>query len=431
MNTSYMFEICLIFTSIGLLIMIESYHKWKTISSTLFIDDNIVAKRKRYRNLSIWGLLFVLASGYVFVHHLTWNYGYLPQTISMLFTGIAFGHFRCFIEPYYNATITSDIKDLCLYLRPFKVDHQNILNNPNGYISGNLEIPTKIEKVLCSELNKRVAQTFAIGNPQSNIPTIRETSNIYANDSEWKNTIISLCQKASIILIRVGLSDGCLWEINHCMNNYLLKKTIFLIEDRQTLRMINDRISPNIDLDENSLPNKSAMLLYLDETKDRWNIRSIMSAKDIRNALKEYIDVHPCSNPHDINAEEAKFPQTNKIPALLWQILSFTTNAVSYCLFNKWPKKWLLIFAIYYLSAFVVCFTLRFFYNINIYTCMLVVSTLLSPWLYLGPKISWKCRNWGSEKLFSKSNRSLFLWQVAFFICVCAVMSIPIITLIF
>lgn len=406
--------------------IIKSYSRWKILSNGIYIDDLIVAKRRQYRYTAVWGLLFIIASVRFLLFHYLWQIHLFPNSIAMLLTAIALGYSRCFIEPYYSASIAKSIEHLCLYLRPFNTDNQSFLNQHSGFVTGVTGIPLKTERILCKELNRKIIQTFAIGNPNSNIPTTFSTSNIYANDSEWKDTIIELARKACVIVVKVGESEGCQWEINHCITNEYLRKTLFIVNEQQSLTILQEKIS-NINPITHTIDNSPKnMALFIDEVTNEWNVVPLDTKSDVKNCIEEYIKKHPSLNSL-IDKQKQRLGvrnilKTKDVPAKWWQIFAFGTNIWAYCFLNKWPKRWVVALTGYFIFIFVFIifgflYILEDMDTVSLIIMFITISLLLIPWMWIAPKISWSSRVWPSREIFAQNNKSLFLWLCAFFIC--------------
>lgn len=384
-------SIALVYASIGVSMICYSYKKWKAITKSSFINDEIVDKRKHYRAIAVFGLLFIFGSFRYILHGVLWDMRLLPETMCMFLVGLAFGYFRCFIEPYYNSSVVEKLSDFCLYLRPFDVDRL-WTNRPRGSVRNICGMPINIESRFCTAFSKKIAQTFAIGNPNSNMPTTLYTSSIYANDEEWKEVVRHLSQKSKVIILHVGASDGCLWEMGHCVENNYLGKTIFLVEDNKMFDLIRKvcRIDPIEDLDIDSF-----CIVSYDRNLNKWIVNKISSKTDINSVVDSFIE------SHDLHRT---YYESREIPSLWWQRLAFSTNAIAYCIYNKWPlKNWI------YMAVTVIVMFLA--------SSFVLIAIILLPWLWIAPRISFRNQNSGGISLFASNNRSLTLWLCAFFLC--------------
>lgn len=427
-----------IYVSIGTLLIIESYSKWANLSKGTYIDDGIVAKRRYYRIIAVWGFLLIIAAIRFIFYYEICTYHFFTNTISMLIVGVAFGYFRCFVEPYYNASLANSIEHLCLYLRPFETDEKSILSNSKLYARREWGIPVKIEKLLCQELNRSVVQTFAIGNPNSNIPTTFATSNLYANDKEWRETIAILAKKASVIIIRIGQTEGCLWEMDHCIESEQLGKVIFLVDNSQAMRLLQERLVNKVPK-VCCIQTEGHYALFLNDDGCEWTSIKIETASDVKKCVDSYIGKH-CSLRSEIEQwhkhckEISHLFHIKDVPALWWQILAFSTNIFSYCFLNKWPKRWIKSLIIYFVLILFIMAGVDLVYfektntivDIQLLTINVIIGFFfLLPWFWLAPRITWTCRQWPCKLVFFQTNQSLALWQIAFFFCVAATYLFP------
>jgi hypothetical protein len=405
-------SIAIIYVSLGIYMMIYSYDKWKSISSDLSINDDLVKKRKYYRNIAVWGLLFVIGAFRYYMHGILWDLRLLPETTSMLIIGIFLGYFRCFIEPYYNSSIVGKLTDFCLYLRPFDID-KRITSKLSPYLWGGT---ANVENRICSIFSRRIAQTFAIGNPNSNIPTTLFTSNIYANDEEWKNVIKELAHKSKAIILHVGTSDGCIWEMGHCVENDYLNKTLFLVENQEMFDLLRKRCGVKVELKEQTI--SSSHIIYFDDASNCWIVNSIKSKKDINNVINKFIISHNLQEESNSSDHQDK-----TIPARWWQILAFSTNAFAYFIYQRWPlRMWkyiIVYFVLLYICAVSVAAFLFSIYSMAevLIINFAIIGILLLPWWWIAPKISYKYQKEGGDYIFAQNNRLFALWLCAFFIC--------------
>lgn len=401
-----------VFASVGLLIIVYYKLKWKKLYAGAYVDDIIVSARQRYRNFTIFGFILTFAAIGT----------YIDSSIAfMVIIGTLLSNSRVFFEPYFNASIANNLRDFCLYLRPFGTDSKL----KGGSTKGFMWLPEPIEKSLFELLNMKVAQSFAIGNPNECLPTTLSTTNIYANDSEWKDTVAKLCQNAKIIIFRVGDTEGCMWEIAHCVSNNYLNKTIFLIENNDMLDLIKKKhgaIFSNVFL--NAIENNFAYALFWDNENGKWKTLQIKSKKNIHIIINSYIITHPHLRNFLIAQEKEcgifNVRSSKKdSPAIFWQSVSIMTNFLAYALFNEWPKRWWCAFIIYEIISFVTAFYIvDVDSEVGIYVIVVVFCMLSLPWLWLAPRISWRCRNWGSREVFAKTNRILALWLLLLSLCI-------------
>lgn len=399
---------------LSIFLMIFSYKKWKYIAKHSSIDDNLVTKRKTYRNIYIFGMLLLVAGFDDFVSFYDSTSGYC----SIIVIAMMMSNSRVFFEPYFKSEIANSLKNFCLYLRPFSADLESKRKNRHGFVKDVYGLPQTIERMLCKEIAKQIFPVYAIGNPNSNVPTTIMTSNIYANDEEWKTTIDTLSNNAELVVLRVGESEGCLWEIKNSVDNMLLKKIVFIIEDETMLSVLNKNLPSGIpDLYLPIKENTSSYVVYLDENCNNWNYAILNSYKDIKIVVSNYIKGHP-SLKNGINVIKARRKNLKvlfdkgKIPAILWQILSILLNPIAYSFINKWQRKWYIILIAYCFIA--ICILLSIFLVLSELTTIVIAIALFLPWIWLAPRISWRTRQWESEVIFSKKNKALALWLLVY-----------------
>jgi len=415
----------IIFALIGLFMIFFSYFTWRKLTNNTFIDDAIVKKRQMYKNITVIGILIFAAAIELYMTTVEGQSG----SGFLIVIGMIFGYNRMFFEPYFNSSIVEDIDDLCLYLRPFNSDTKTGFKS-KGTIKGSFGFSEPIEKYLCKFLHKRIAQPFAIGNPGSCVPTTLSTTCIYASDDEWKQTIAILADKAKTIIVRVGQTEGCKWEIDHCIQQKHLNKIIFLVEDHNDMNFLRERMGflNSIDISDNI--NNGCKLIFFSQTTQKWEIRKITNRKDVNRAVEEFIgqnfslmtDLKEKKNRKNVIS---KYDNDNRTPAKGWQIVSLMTNPVACFLFNKWPVRWIVLLIVYYIIGLIIFVwaVIQFweepilygFIDWKLLLAFIAFFAIISiPWLWIAPRISWRIPNWGSRRVFAKSNRSLAIWLLVY-----------------
>ena len=417
----------LVFGSVGLCLYLVSTLNWRRITKGIYIDDEVVKRRKLFKNAGVLGMLILIAAmEYYFIFVLE-----MSSINGVVLVGLFMGQQRNCFEPYFNADTADDIENLCLYLRPFQTDTVRGFK-AKALVRGVIGIKEPVEKYLSKELHRQIAQTFAIGNPNSSIPETISTTSLYASDEQWKDVITKLDNKAKVIWIRVGNTDGCKWELNHCIDNDLLKKTIFLIEDETALNLFKEELGSTIDvelsMDDGSRYSK--IVYYSEQTQD-WKAIELQSKQGIKSFVKSYLQQNP-SLQEQVKRQKKVFGRNKsvntKFPGRWWHAISMVTNPIAYVLFNKWNWKWITLFFTYLFTTCVLLgIGLYFLFPeeaaARIFTLPLLSSViigylvLLLPFCIFAPRISWRNHNWGSRKIFSMSNKTLAKWLLAYFIC--------------
>lgn len=400
---------------VGLLMSFVPTIMWKKKYGGGYIDVQLLALRKKYRQWSLFGMMLFLVATIelgdmlgLFDDNLVW----------IILPAIFMANNQVFFEPYHRAEVVDGIDRLCLYLRPFKLSF-----NDNGYISrGIIGIPETVEKMLCGELNKRIARTYCIGDPNSALPTTLSASCIYASDKEWKTIIEVLTEKSRLIVLRVMETEGCMWEMNHCVNKHL-DKTIFVITERNHVKLLKDYVVeigievPNVNIQKNE-----CIAVCLNKEHMTWEVTVLKKQRDVVSMVKNYIKSH--EGIRQELGRESSFMHTMKGPFRKNEIhskwthrLTFFVQTFWYISYNRWPKWWILIFAIYGILILILA-GMSLVLCGNILQFALVYMVLFLPWLWLAPRITASFNAWGSQDLMHKGNVILCRWACVYMILV-------------
>ena len=117
-----------------------------------------------------------------------------------------------------------------LYLRSFKEDNRR----------------NQCERRLMAALRK-IYQPYAIGQPNEFMPP-RGAKRIYAGD-DWQEAVLKMQREAPIILQRVNISEGYLWEFDQCVEHGYLEKVIFWVTDFKQYQTFRKYAKDEYDLD--------------------------------------------------------------------------------------------------------------------------------------------------------------------------------------
>ena len=113
---------------------------------------------------------------------------------------------------FYRSNHVPYLKYYILYLRSFKDDRRR----------------NKSQMRLMSAL-KKIYTPYAIGQPNEFMPP-RGAKRIYAGN-DWQEVVMKLQQQAPLILQRINISEGYLWEFEQCVEHGYLNKVIFWVTD--------------------------------------------------------------------------------------------------------------------------------------------------------------------------------------------------------
>lgn len=398
---------------LGIVMNIVSSVLWSQKYGNQYIDINLIPLRKKYRLHSVLGLLIFTVA----ILHLSELLS--PETDSSVFwiviPALIMANNRVMFEPYHTSDVVEGLDEFCLYLRPFDVK-----SNINFFARGKIVIPESIEKLIGETLNKRVAKFYCIGDPNAALPTTLSASCIYASDNEWKSVVANLTAKSKINILRIMNTDGCMWEMKHCITS-CLDKTVFLADSDEGLMVLKDFLSDlDVDMPNIVIGNSSCLALFYVHSKSRWQLVDVRSQKDINYLISCFIDTHPelkeeLAKKQDIGAMLTKPFKVKKINAIGVHLMIFFLQPLWYIIYNKWPKPWLYAVGIYVFIMCVLLFALL--ENIHIYIILLLLSFVL--WMWLAPRITTTFNSWGSIQLTEKGNKVLLKW-----VCVYALLVI-------
>lgn len=155
-----------------------------------------------------------------------------------------------------------------LYLRSFEAD----------------SIHKKDERFICRTFN-HLFPTYAIGDPNTMLQPYG-ADRIYATDDEWQKAVSDLMLNAQLIIIRCGLTNGTLWEIDKIISSNYINKCVFILDDDKTYEVLKSKfleigITPQFPILDFT-DNQFGLFLYEDST-GKWNI--------INKSLKKTVDV--------------------------------------------------------------------------------------------------------------------------------------------
>lgn len=402
----------IIIASIGLLLIIIPMYIWNNRNMGAYIGYEDILKRKRYKNITTLGLILFLAAC---VNYAT-SYLEISDLATFYIVGATLASNKFLFNPYFSTNIVDSIEKqkFCLFLRPFNSDGKH---NMSSWFGLNTE---STEDNICKELNKQVAQTYVIGNPASFIPSIKSTFNIYATNNEWKTVINKLSNDARIILLKIGNTPGCKWEIKNCVKKNLYYKIIAIIDDSASLSIAKELMGVSTRIVNIHSPH----VIFYDIRSQKWKLRNINNKKDIASMLSEYIQ----SNK-DLITEIWDYKEQGKLKNIIfnnseipkWEIyITGFLNPFAMVMFNYWPKFWKIIGLLYFFIAMTVpiIFSTEVFSDIKLglFYGIPMSAFALVPFFFIAPRISRYCYCWGSDKVFKTVNRELCTWLLIFMI---------------
>ena len=392
---------------IGLSLAISSNILWKKRYGNQCIMGDMIQKRHLYKNGSLFGFILFMSGSLYFCESLGiiegMGYLWLIAPCCLVINN------RTMFSPYYTTEIVDHIDELCLYLRPFKMDTKN-RNMAHGF----LWIPEPVEKMLCGKLEKGVAPVFCIGDPNSAVPTTLSASGIYATDREWKSAVGRLASKSRLIVLCIMDTEGCIWELQHCINKYL-DKTLFLVNNVQNFKILNKFLSEsNITTPNFVVDYRGIAAVYLSDDTTRWHVSLIRSSSDISKLVKSVIvnvvSVRGVlSEKKNSNLLTKPFKE-QKVGSIWAHIVAFMFEPAWYIGYNRWPKLWVGLLVFYFIFALIA----PLFIVEDEFLYLALIFLLLTPWLWLSPRITSSCNKCGSKEVTRRANVFLMKWVIVF-----------------
>lgn len=168
----------------------------------------------------------------------------------------------------------SEFVSYCLYLRPFSTDTE------------------KHEKRLIKAISKYWA-TVAVGNPNSLLPNLKSVQ-VFLADDEWQECVNLLMSDALLIFLRVGDTDGAMWEISESHENTFWNKTVFLVYSESEFNLLKKEFKKhhedNFPADIPSFDKKAAFAIY--HNGETWTIGDASHKSGIRGIIKHLISLN-------------------------------------------------------------------------------------------------------------------------------------------
>lgn len=314
---------------------------------------------------------------------------------------ISFKKIFIFFEPFLKSDSVNKLDNYAIYLRRFESDVENIKKNRNNYIKNGIGMPEPLEQALGEMITDMYVKTISIGYPKYPVKTLISSLCIYIPDINWKDSVRQLIDNSKLIILKVANTESCIWEMEYCFSNHFFNKTLFIVDSNQSLSLL----ARYIDFKKNYTINNGQILIvgmvgeYMFED-------FISKEKDLERLLKVYL-LHneDCLWKNYCHTIRYHLFKKEKIPARLWQYISFILAPALYIAYNNWSFGWGISLLVYYILLFISSF--YFYGNLNYYIFMLGSI----PWLFIIPKISYWSKNWGGDYMFEKCQKSLAFWS--------------------
>lgn len=161
-----------------------------------------------------------------------------------------------------------------LFLRGFKNDNYN----PKTSLSNNLTF----ENELAVRIKKVIKKFYAIGMTKE-LYSPFGAKRIYVKDSEWKNKVIDLIQRSTLIVIDFHESESCLFEIIECLN--YKSKTVCIVRDYSQYYSIKNRLHTKLP----EIPNDGEIYFFKMDEQEVWPYND---TKKFRSVLQSCVQTH-------------------------------------------------------------------------------------------------------------------------------------------
>lgn len=126
------------------------------------------------------------------------------------------------------------------------------------------------EEEILVEVLSDIAPVYAIGDPKDKKMPVGATR-IYVEDSQWKETVSIMAEKAVAVVLRLGKTDSFWWEVDMVLKHIPLHKIMFIIPESKSFNNIAQLY--NILLELNIKPSS---LNLTTEHKSNGSISSIL-----------------------------------------------------------------------------------------------------------------------------------------------------------
>lgn len=392
------------------------WKQWAVIKKTDNISEYHIALRAHYKTKMMTRTIMLIAVIFLTLGAIYARFSLLILILSLIASYYAIKGFTNIFGDFLSYDNIDRIQLCNLYLRPFNIDTTS---------SG-----LKIEKSISKHFSE-YAQVVSIGNPATILPSLGSIS-IFATDDKWKETVTTLMERAKIIIIRIGQTEGTLWELEQCISLEYQYKSIFVIDSKQQYTLLSNSINEISLFVSEPLTNEIAAI-YFNHVSHKWEYLALgnkTAVKDLYNRVVEcwgYMDEikeirHKRLFYWKYLFSKSDFPEGMK-PFSLGNLL----NCYVYYFYNGWHPATI----IYYAVGFVIA---QYILHPYIYDSLFVSLPAFFIWVSLllinivtfvfAPHISWLSKRWPSYEYFKEDNSQLnktlwVFWKIVIFYNVC------------
>lgn len=289
--------------------------------------------------------------------------------------------------------VFSDVKYLdnfCLYLRSFNTDKY------------------KQEKVIC-RTTRNLYPVYAIGDPDR-ILQPNGAERFYITDDHWKEAVEDMMKRSKMIILRIGQTDGTLWELHKLIELGYINKTIFVVysrEDYEWFKAMAPSSLRNLFLNLDNLETSPYAFFFADGL---FYCKQITGKSAFVNLLNLYLShnslLDECYTKElNLRSHSLKYAfQKDKIPlkvrqSLNWQFIS------PMIMMNHWPlSAWGLFFMFAIISAIVSsCLSIPIVWTMTPFILFFILK---------GNNIEWASGGYSCPEFFIRIQRrkSFLMW---------------------
>lgn len=305
---------------------------------------------------------------------------------------------------FYSTNQVPYLRYFILYLRSFKEDSRNAC-----------------ERRLMRALGK-IYQPYAIGQPNEFMPP-RGAKRIYAGD-DWQEAVLRMQHEAPIILQRINISEGYLWEFDQCVEHGYLGKVIFWVTDFKQYESFRRYAKEEYQLDFPELHQQQdeEHVFYL---REDGTFR--IDLLDSKQAYDELIALHRADHPHHLEENLPYFWKRDS--HLLKEAFDPRYDAKLMPGINRmswvgllFPKYYLICHRIRYRIPLYLLFAgiqgLEILFPTSLYQLALLRfgTNALLAYVFCrnGRRLVWLSERWESKEYYEKVYRQNTFWAVLF-----------------
>lgn len=197
---------------------------------------------------------------------LNWHIPVILLGVFLLFRG------KQYIARSQPAEQLDDKRPPVVYLRPFKKDASSMSSVLPGMLNPILLISSlsSFEEQM-AEVVQKIGPFVALANPGKSLPK-PGASRFHAEDQDWQSLVKDLLNKARLVIIHPGGSEGVKWEIEQAFEILKPNQLLLLFHDykKKSYKIIADSIEKSAGF---SLPEISGRKSFIIAFSDNWKPR--------------------------------------------------------------------------------------------------------------------------------------------------------------